>query len=295
MNLYIVESPLQLLCAYESILSSKTKYRLVVRLTSRGNNDTHLLSCLNLLDLEYEKLIVRPGNIKADILKNFYFLTKILFCKYKSIYIGSYYSKLLNFFSIFFNKNSIYYLDDGAATLRAQKEVLERNKSVNWYTFFEFKKNKKQKVIKHQFRMLTNKISKKSQFGVYFIGQPVEYMKNLSSEEYVEGINILANNTKGEKIFYIPHRLENIEHIKKLNNIVILNIEVPLELFFMYESDCFPREVYSYYSTALFTLKSIIPNVACKAIKINSNERDFLDIYESMESQGIELIDLNRL
>ena len=40
MNLYIVESPLQLLCAYEAIkIEDQNEYYLLIRQTGRGSND----------------------------------------------------------------------------------------------------------------------------------------------------------------------------------------------------------------------------------------------------------------
>lgn len=264
MNLLIVESPLQLLCAYEAIKSNpETPYRLLLRNNGRGSNDIHLYNCAYSLQLNYQTFLLRPDYFKYDLLKSLPLLLSICRKEYNQVYLGSYYSSFLRALKRGLRREETYYLDDGAATLRAQLEQMkEVNSKINWFTFFNILPLQGQKIKRHSFESLRKTCIKERKFGSYFIGQPVEIMSGYTKNQYYNSVSTIAHRfTEESPLLYIPHRIEDIELIKNISNIKVIKPDFPLELYFLQPEIHEPLEVFGFYSTALITLKKIFPNM----------------------------------
>ncbi|WP_104513440.1 hypothetical protein [Acinetobacter indicus] len=294
MNLYIVESPLQLLCAYEAIqIEDQNEYYLLIRQTGRGSNDQHLLTCAKKLGLTYDLITIRTDRVIFDLLKNIFFLIKILSKSYNKTYFGSYYSSFLKLIRKFSRQKEIFYLDDGAATLRAQQEIVQSNSiRVNWFTFFEIQAIEGQDIVHHNFNNLRDKVIKKKKEGHFFIGQPVEHMIGYSVEDYINCVSFAAQQCiESGPLIYIPHRVENIKHIAKIENLKILYLNMPVELYFLLEARNFPKRVYSCYSTALFSLSKILYKVDIYALYYRQiNSKEIKVVYEGMNEIGVQVV-----
>lgn len=293
MNLYIVESPLQLLCAYESISENNQPYTLLLRMTGRGNNDLHLINCAQSLDVNFQKIVVRTEKVKFDLLLNIFNILRLSAKKYETVYLGSYYSNFLKILKKLFKCNEIYYLDDGLATLRAQKEILKKQVPVNWYTFFELKGISDQKIIRHDFKNVKKKLTDKKSDGCYFIGQPYHLMNGYTKEDYLSAVKVAMEHSQTGKLKYIPHRVEDVSVIKDLNNLEIVELNIPVELYFI-SIDTIPESIYSCYSTALITLNSLLPNINIVSLhleKIKSNSDEIPIVYEYFEKTYIKVIE----
>lgn len=287
MNLYIVESPLQLLCAYESISENNQPYKLLLRMTGRGNNDLHLINCAQSLDVNFQKIVVRTEKVKFDLLLNIFKILRLSANKYETVYLGSYYSNFLKIFKKLLKCDEIYYLDDGLATLRAQEEILKKQVPVNWYTFLNLEVSNFQKIEKHDFSYL-KKISKKNVGNdIFFIGQPIEHMINFQLDDYINCIKKIVE--QHGRLYYIPHRVENLEFLNAIENIEIVKLDYPIELYFLFYKNELPKKIYSCYSTGLITCNILFEGVECSALKINNN----LDyIYQYMETSGVKVVDI---
>lgn len=255
-NLYIVESPLQLLCAYEKIVSQKN-VTIVARMNGNQRNDSQLLEVAKALDLNVIKKILRPHYIRRDIIKNFLFIMKLL-TRYDNYYFGSYHSKLLVFVRKFLSAEKIVMLDDGVATLLAQKDMAKKGKAYNVFTFFDLTPLPLQKVEKHSFQNVVQflGVAERQKFGHYFIGQKVVEVGIISSDLYASIVERASLMTEGNKLIYIPHRGESEEILRRLSfikNLEIRVIDVPIELYFI-SKESPPMKVYSIMSTALNTL-----------------------------------------
>lgn len=297
MNLYIVESPLQLLCAFEVITIDNQPYELLIRKTGRGLNDVHLLNCVKILDLNYTLFELRPEYLFIDFSKNFVLFIRLYMANYNKVYFGSIYSSALKLIRKFLTYETALYLDDGAATIRAQLEI-SKNKldKVNWFTFMNLQPLDNQLILKHSFMNLKEKFKKKISSGVFFIGQPVEIMMGFEIEDYGRCVSkIAASLENGETLKYIPHRVEKIEHIINIPNIEILYLDVPIELYFLTCVGNLPQKFYSCYSTALITLSCLFNEVEIYSIK-NAKSKEVLDnldvIYEYFEMNNIKVISI---
>lgn len=274
MNLFIVESPLQLLCAYEAIQKYESKkYILLLRQTGRGLNDLHLKNCVIKLDLEYQEFILRTEYIKFDFLRSIFFWICIFCRKYEIVYLGSFYSSALRLIKKGLRADNFFYMDDGAATLRAQSEIRKNiHLKVNWFTFFNLHPVSNQEIHHHNFQKLKEVFSKEEKLGSYFIGQPIEFMMGFEKKDYIRCVRSIAQNFSAtEPLKYIPHRIENIKYIENIENIEIKILDLPIELYFLSSNVAIPKVLYSCYSTALISLKSIFPEVDVVYIKNNNN------------------------
>ncbi|ENX40932.1 polysialyltransferase family glycosyltransferase [Acinetobacter courvalinii] len=285
MNLYIVESPLQLLCAYEAIhVNRNAPYQLLIRQTGRGLNDKHLINCANKLGLNYKIFVLHTESIYVGLLRNLFLLSSLYFKYYEKVYFGSFYSSALNFISYFIRRRELIYLDDGAATLRAQLEMSMKEKKVcNWFTFFNIEPLRGQNVIKHNFEKIKEKNKKYINKGKYFIGQPVSAMKGFSLEDYMRCVREIASRCESnEFLYYIPHRVENLDLINNIPNIKVVKPTVPIEIYFLENKGSIPKEIYSCYSTALITLPVLFLGIKATAVKnkyMIKNEIDFMYAY----------------
>ena len=137
MNLYIVESPLQVICAYESILENKEKnYDFYIRLTGRGKNDLHTICCAEFFNIRYKTFKFSPNSLKLDFILNIGLWVKFIFLKRDAVYFGSIFSKTLNFIKNIIKYNEIVYLDDGAATLKAYDLMFKKDFKENLDNIF---------------------------------------------------------------------------------------------------------------------------------------------------------------
>lgn len=292
MNLYIVESPLQLLCAYEAIqIEDQNEYYLLIRQTGRGSNDQHLLTCAKKLGLTYHLITIRADRVIFDLLKNIFFLIKILSESYNKTYFGSCYSSFLKLIRKVSRQKEIFYLDDGAATLRAQQEIVESNSlRVNWFTFFDIQAIEGQDIVHHSFNNLRKKLIKEKQEGHFFIGQPVEHMLGYSVEDYINCVSFAAQQCVGSgPLIYIPHRVEDISLLKEIPNLRIVRLEMPLELYFIFNCDYFPEKIYSCYSTALISLRVLFKDLTSISLRMGVLDEKLKVVYDYYHNNGVKI------
>lgn len=274
MNLLIVESPLQLLCAFEAIKkNNQTPYTLLIRLTGRGQNDEHLLNCVKFLKIPYRTFTLSTQFPKIDFARNLFLWISLRRTKYETVYFGSFYSSALKLIKKNLNFKHAFYLDDGAATIRAQDDIKKNPMlTVNWFTFFHLEPIKNQIIENHEFSHLKQNLYKKTDLQhTYFIGQPPEHMIGMNEEQYLKKINLIAQQYNSENpLIYIPHRVEPKTLLDKITSndcIKILQLNIPIEMYFLQEGIPQPERIYSFYSTALMTLKSFLPNSDIIAIQ----------------------------
>ncbi|MFW1953182.1 hypothetical protein [Acinetobacter beijerinckii] len=296
MNLFIVESPLQIICAYEAILEKNEEpYLLLIRQTGRGFNDKQMKESADFFNLKYKTFKLHPDKIIIHILMNIFLWLSLSIRKFETVYLGSLYSNALKVLKVFLRGSEFFYLDDGAATLRAQIDINKGKKpSSNLYTFFQLDAIIGQKIIKHKFCNIRKTFNFRRGGESYFIGQPVEHMLGFNERDYLNCVRGIARKFSKEKpLIYIPHRVEDSRKILEIENIIILNIDTPVELYFMKNEADIPKEVYSCYSSALVSMSILFPEiniVAIKNKKIAAEDEVMDSIYNYFLESGIDVV-----
>ncbi|UTJ07339.1 alpha-2,8-polysialyltransferase family protein [Arcobacter roscoffensis] len=266
LNLFIVESPLQLLSAYEAInYFGIKKYKILIRLSNSKENDNQilkLLKCLKVKDMSYVFSLNAKNKTLLDYLKITFF--KMLFFylnkRVKKLFLGNFESGFMKILMKNINKKKIILLDDGAKSIVIQSKFNNMN-NFDFFTFFDLDPLEGQQIYSNSFSMLKNKIKNKEKANfVLFLGTKLSELDIVSEEYYIRCIKEIAIYYIKTKIIYIPHREENKNKLKLLekniSNLKIKKIDYPVELFGLNES-FIPQVVASFYSTALFTMNKI--------------------------------------
>ena len=249
----IVETPLQLLCAYEYLCSKKLREPIYLRL-SKIRNDRQMLAVTDRLGIRVRTFHTsfKPHFLVNNIIFIYALLRAIL--KKENVVIGTISSGLLHLITRFVNKKSVVLLDDGIATLLEQKKGIYYER----YSFFE---TSSKTTVKNRFKALKSHYKNSSLIGgeVYFIGQKLVEVGIMTERNYVEMVGCVAKEKKG--LNYISHRGEfesKLSKIRELSNVSVCDLDLPVELYLL-EKGKSPRSVYTHSSTAAITISILFP------------------------------------
>jgi hypothetical protein len=286
-SLLFVESPLQLLNAYEAINKfNLINYKIVIRLSSEELNDKQMKNIVNYLKIDnISYILIKTKNRTIfDYAKLIFNRIQYLFTKVDKVFIGNYHSGFLNLIMKQFNKKKIILLDDGSKTIAIQNDFTENN-FYNIFSMYDIKAILNQKIYKNEYSCIT-KICKNKETrnqDILFLGMKLSEYGIISEEYYMELITKISNYYNDKNIIYIPHRGESqkkLSLIEEYKNISIKYLEYPVELYGLYE-DTIPYKVASFYSTALLTMKNIYKMEA---------ESFIFDYTESEYQNAIDLV-----
>lgn len=264
-SLFIIESPLQLLNAYEAIHYFETKkFKILIRLSGDKSNDRQIFNLLSFLKLKHSSWIVK---IKAknktffDYLKIIIIkmITKVIYKKYAKIFIGNYESGFINTITKFIDQSHIILLDDGAKSIVIQSKF-HGNYNRDFFSFYDLTPYENQTIYKNDFLKTKEKTaSLKTLNSILFLGSKLSEINITSEEYYIKLIDKISKYFNDDPIVYIPHREEKPEKlyklIKLLPNLTVHSLDYPVELYGLYEA--YPSKIVSFYSTALFTMSKI--------------------------------------
>ncbi|MGE6167755.1 polysialyltransferase family glycosyltransferase [Aeromonas media] len=269
MMIALVESPLQLLNAFEATLffnNKKTIY--FVRLSGEYKNDNQMIFLAQSLRLKNVVKIIVPVN-KSD----FYVLFKIMFLKVSiwgasffssRIIIGNFDSRLIRFVLAKAHQGKFLLVDDGAKSL-SQQSGFSDNHNVDFFSIYELSAWKGQNVFLNEYNglrtLLSDKKCKMHEGKVLFLGAKLSEANIVEERQYLKYIAQIQEFYRDDslELIYIPHRgesLEKIQDIKSLFDIKIMELDFPIELIGLYQNEL-PYKVASFYSTALYSLNKI--------------------------------------
>jgi hypothetical protein len=304
-NLYIVESPFQLICALEAKYAFPgNRHILFIRYSSEKSNNDQIERLLALSAWD-EIIPVYQRKYSTftfiDILKKLreFSLRDEIF---SNIFLSFYGPGYQRYFLANTRKNKVYLFDDGYYTLEIQRDYLSRSNPytfkdsflrklmmrglglkfidsdvINLFTCFDIEPIVNQSVVKHDFGylksiMVQNKMRTDSR--VYLLGGNWIEADYLSREYYLELINRIAQYFHPKEIVYLPHRREaseNVSSIASLPGITVERFENPVEVEFILRGIS-PTHIASCFSTALFTLKSIHSDAQIHIIRLDDTE-----------------------
>jgi len=276
-SLLFVESPLQLLNAYEAVAYFNLEnYIYMIRLSNNEANDKQIMNLLKLLKINttnIQYIYLRTTNRTLyDYIKLLFYRFKYIFAKdIDKIFIGNYESGFFKLIIKQFSKQSIILLDDGAKTLSIQSKFTN-TKNYNLFTMYDIEALENQKNYINSYRQVLSKIKNLSinQDEILFLGTKLSEVGIIEEEYYIKLIQNICNYYSDKRIVYIIHRgesQEKLELIQKNENILIKQLDYPIELYGLYKNEM-PFKVSSFYSTAILTMNKIY-NLEAECFKFN--------------------------
>jgi len=300
--IFFIESPLQLLNAYEAkSFFEVQEYIYYIRFSGLVNNDKQLLNLIKVLDLKnIERITINTTSrsIKDYITLLYYKYIYKVPSSFDKVFIGNFDSGFFNLIIKKINKSKIILLDDGAKSIDIQKNFSEEN-YYNLFTMYNLKIFSQQKVFKNSYNQLQKNLKNitRNKNKILFLGLKLSEIGIVTEEYYLQQIQKIVNNYGEKELIYISHRGENrnkIDKIIAIQNIKVLELDYPVELYGLYNEEI-PYKVASFYSTALYTMKNIY-NIEAESFMFDFSHSKYkttiANVYSYYEKY-FEVIDLN--
>lgn len=289
--LILVETPFQLLCAYEYLCKNPARISLYVRNSGVGSNDQQMSAMIRDLKLQIKKeFLVRPGNKMDYLLSVLAFLFSGLHC-YDKVVLGSFFSGFQKVLSSVVLKKEIVLLDDGVATLLADKLISEQGGEYSVFSIFDLNKRNYINCEVNRFDLIATeyKCKENDEYAVFFIGQKLVDIGAVDMAAYVRVLESAVKEAHGAVVHYIPHRTESsecLEVVTAVRGLHLLKADVAVE-YFMLRNQWQPQKIYSVNSTALFTLASLFPGAKSIAM-IPSTLRTQMFVHHDLIMEAFE-------
>jgi hypothetical protein len=306
MQLYIIESPLQLLSAIEAkkkFLSQK--HILIVKYSKEKKNNDQINFLIK--NSSWDKVYKIPFLFSTKLQIIFFCLLANILKKisFHKIFIGEFRSDEMWMMLNSLHPNEAFLLDDGNMTIEVQTHYLKnindynikrkkkkdilfkyfrlksaKRKMINLFTMFELKPYINQKIVSNDFSVIASQIKNSGRFSdnsrIYFIGANIIELGIVTEKYFFDCMKFINHyyQNKNMKVVYLPHRREKkekLEKMKRLFDFEIQQSEFLLELYFYYKK-INPKHIASFYSTALFSLKKIYNCSTVDAFKLDSNQ-----------------------
>lgn len=295
-NIYIIQSPLQLLSAIEAANYYKEdKNILLIRYANEKLTNFQIKEILKLYSGWSSVFEILPNKFNLLTGLKTISLTKKLcsnFGKSGRIFLGDYRSWYAPYLLTGKLSNDCYLLDDGNSTIDIQNNYLSKSRlyfggglkgfvknivfsfwkllvgndesNVNIFTGFDLKPNcDRQKVICHSFEYLRLLSVDKSidKASVYFFGAPISELSLLSRARELELLGNVNDLYKSSNInlIYIPHRRDSLQKIACIEGTLKIDVVkfAHCAEVELILSSVIPFGIASFYSTVLYTLPKI--------------------------------------
>lgn len=301
--LILVESPLQLLNAYEALHHYKFEKAIIfLRYSRLTRNDAQLEKLLSVLDfsrVKIHKIYVSPTRKGISDIFNIVksvFYSCLIRARLSRVLLGNFdsgYFKLI----LRFLKSKIILLDDGNKSLRLHKE-LKDNIDIEFFTSYEVAEKNNGNVINNQYLMTKNLVEKDlfKKPLVLFLGSGMAEIDIVTEDYYLFLIEKISKYyvSQGLKVIYIPHRAESsgkLELISNIDGVELKYCDYPVELFGFF-NDFSPFVVSSFCSSAIVTMKNVYGySVECFGFdyKGHEDEMELDGLYSHYKSLGIKV------
>lgn len=312
-NVYLVESPLQLLSAIEAKASFPlTESIIIVRNSSTVKNNQQMEIVRNLTTWS-EIIIIKTFFYTFDSdIQLIHLLRRLQSRKLDidNLFVGEYRSWVHRLFHKNLACKHIYLLDDGAAIINVQKNLIAMGKEYpyinkmkllllqiwsaahglhwktvaipNLFTCFDLMPVSAQMIKKNTFGFVRQLLDKKpvEPNEIFFFGStlsnPLSPVNGIISRDdeiaYIQKISTYFR-TKGKMLVYIPHRGEDsakLDRIRQECGLRVKNFVLPAEIELM-NITSMPEGIASFYSTALFTVSRLHPFSSVEAFRMPSS------------------------
>jgi hypothetical protein len=334
-NLFIVESPFQLLSAIEANNHFKGNNLFIIKYNGEAKNKIQLNKIIKFFNID-NILYIHPkiSNFDSNIqllmlLKKNYFSKK----KFKRIFIGEYRSFHMRIFFDYFKDSESFCLDDGNISIEINnyiknkqdqyyfsgfKGILKRiiynlqlfmlslnklkvKRNINMFTSFNVDLSYNNRNIKHNFDYIKsfNKTDKELDL-VYFYGSNLKILGVTVEEEIIYLSKIKEfYNSQNLDIVYLPHRRESSDKINLIKNKLdfkIKNNNLPAEIQMIIDLSK-PKHIASIFSSVLMTLPILnnFESVICFAFPLENLDKKYFDEMNSVKKEYKKYIEMVEL
>ena len=307
-TLIIISSPFQAICAIEAIVYFEVKEPYIIIIPNKENS----------INIKTYQILADYGINQYKIVKFDYFLKLLSYViskkpyylfytkKFSKIIIGDYLNPTHKLLASYYNNNELIYLDDGNSSIEIfkYKSKLAKRRSINNFlkinisnillhsrkkhTFFSVFPTKNDFFINktNKLNFLKNKINiVDNRNDIYILGSNIYLMNYITGDKYIEYLKkticSLNKNNTNSKIYYCPHRGENIKDIEKICEKLKLNIfqtQKTIEIDIV-EKGIIPKIIVGFGSTALYTLKILFDEIQIYLIKLPTNNKNVNNTY----------------
>lgn len=200
------------------------------------------------------------------------------------------YKKILNFIS----KRNIVLLDDGLSSMHLKIDFRVKGNFVNSFSFLRTTDDLVNVSTINSFVRMKSIVNDIDEETILFIGQPLYEAKLCSRKKMEELLGLVGKKFANKKIVYFAHRWEyNLKAFRFPSNFEVFDgQDLPLELL-VNQMNPLPHHIVSFYSTALITLKKILPD----GVQFSAVNYDFevmreaiSEAYKKIGHYGINII-----
>lgn len=312
-NIFIVMSPFQIVCANEArdrYCSGESNHLVVIDGGSHGDHAFRQKTAE--IDSNWTK-VTRIADVKdrrqwrfiLRLLKTFSIIRKNGWRRGKA-FVGDPKKNWFRFVAILLGTEVIW-LDDGASSINLLKKNLGKSilQSPNATTpkFFTIFGNPKLEkvtlgaVVQNDMRYSVSKISNQSGSNglIYFAGQWLSEMGVVSLKQELFTLQEAVDWLDPSRVIYIPHRHDSslkLNEIAKICKVKALNCTLET---YLGQEDQLPDAIVSWYSTALFTVKVLYPSIQLISIRVplsSTQEKmheEINNVYRNIKSLGIRV------
>lgn len=237
------------------------------------------------------------------------------------LFVGDFVCRYMRTFAANLDAKEKYFLDDGISTLYLEDIVASESglakkiihsgycgllglkseaklSHVNAFSFFKRSSLLPRRWVEHEFEALKGNLylSAIKNDRVLILGQALIEAGFVDESDYKEILLFLSLRYHESKVYYVPHRQEDPDRASTLCkhlNWEVKILEKPIELEIA-QMDFLPGLVVSFFSTALYTIKLLYPNIGTSFFRIPHKQlkkrRDLIKFLYEKLSRDIQEI-----
>lgn len=330
-NLYIVSSPFQCVNAIEAKSQFDLKNNILVSVYYSKDSKEVSSQMKEVITLsDWDKVIeIGVKKKKSKLFEYVSVIKKLKNYKFDNVFIG-HFGQFQEIALANLSIKKIFSIDDGVVTLKLHKIELNPNKNsnkkllkrikmlryslfglktsfdkkrLNYFTMFDLKPYYGEEVIENKFMFMKKFSSSKHKDSkcVLLLGQPLYEVGLIDKKNYIKFLETIKGYFKqqGVHIRYIPHRREkDLQYMRYLEDdyFNIKYLSMPVELYLL-KTDILPVEVFSFISTALFSIQKIF-SIKTGAFYIEKefflrNYENIEQTYKELKDNGVNIVKLN--
>ena len=285
-NLFLVETPLQLICAQEArdrFCAEEHNHLVVI---CRGSAEAIFHKTLFEADGGWSRVThvrERTRRGRGRIVNRLWW-TCVILARHGPfrghVFTASPFRDWHTRLARLFGKD-VTWLDDGAASIKhlgqfAGTDCLSfpNRKTPKFFTIFgtpELEKQSNGAIVQNALSTRRAKLRAKriEADKLWFLGQPISGLKGISEEDELSVLErVVAEAGQEKTVIYIPHGAEKEAKLERISEFcTIYRPDICLESALSLADDL-PGSVMSWFSTGLFTLKLLFPDIKASAIQL---------------------------